>query len=256
MVAVLVAEDQSVTQVMSPERANFERATGRIVALQAQTNTKSLLVALDQPTIVENLTGKRPVERIVSSTIGRHGSGMQPSNRGRADMFGDKAPVWPFVVLFGLAEPYRADQQAVGVVETYPALALIALGVSRTTPRLQLPKYNPQRKTFQLADWQFTCESVGAELVRLGATAAARWCAEAQACKPNKATQDMLDACICLIVGLHRALGRPCLEVGDAAGRILVPDGEMVRRDLIARCGALGWDADHWISRPIACLGS
>jgi predicted RNase H-like nuclease len=39
------------------------------------------LIALDQPALVPNLTGMRPVERVAARLISRLGGGVQPSNR-------------------------------------------------------------------------------------------------------------------------------------------------------------------------------
>lgn len=55
------------------------------------------VLALDQPTIVPNATGMRPVEKVVATLVSWIGGGVQPANRGRRGMFDDGAPVWRFL---------------------------------------------------------------------------------------------------------------------------------------------------------------
>ena len=52
---------------------------------------------LDQPTIVKNATGQRPVENLVASSVSLRYGGMQPANTARVEMFGKSTPVWSFV---------------------------------------------------------------------------------------------------------------------------------------------------------------
>lgn len=115
---------------------------------------------LDQPTIVTNATGQRPVENLVGSPVSLRYGGMQPANTSRGEMFGNNAPVWPFLARFGGPADPLQPVAGTRVFETYPVLAMIALGWilpdSRVTGRL--PKYNPERrKTFSIADWKHVC---------------------------------------------------------------------------------------------------
>ena len=55
------------------------------------------LLMIDQPTIVQNNSGTRPVEKAVSHEVGRAGGGVQPSNREKDNMFGDNALIWTFL---------------------------------------------------------------------------------------------------------------------------------------------------------------
>jgi hypothetical protein len=65
-------------------------------------NRPSDLILLDQPMIVTNSTGQRPVEKIVGSAVSLRYGGMQPANTSRAEMFGPAAPLWPFLSRFGV----------------------------------------------------------------------------------------------------------------------------------------------------------
>jgi hypothetical protein len=53
------------------------------------------LVAVDQPTLVPNETGCRPVDRVAASVVGYIGGGVQPANRSKKLRFGETAPFWP-----------------------------------------------------------------------------------------------------------------------------------------------------------------
>jgi len=119
---------------------------------------------LDQPTIVVNPAGQRPVENIVGSAISLRYGGMQPANADREEMVGATAPMWPFLTRFGGPADPLAPIAATRVFETYPALVLIAFGWMRQDSRRagRLPKYSPERrKTFSISDWQYVCRIGG-----------------------------------------------------------------------------------------------
>ena len=160
LVGVLHRDDGMFHELGPPRIADYGDAEAVILQWQAEQTPTATIVLLDQPTIVNNSAGQRPVENIVGSPISRRYGGMQPANIAKEKMFGKEAPVWPFLTRFG--GPADPLEPLVGtrVFETYPVLAIIALGWtlpdSRTTGRL--PKYNPERKkTFSTSDWQHVC---------------------------------------------------------------------------------------------------
>lgn len=83
---------------------------------------------LDQPTIVNNDTGQRPVEHLVCSPVSARLGGMQPANRSRVEMFGPDGLVWAFLERFGGAADLARRSDHAGVFETCSVLAIIALG--------------------------------------------------------------------------------------------------------------------------------
>jgi predicted RNase H-like nuclease len=229
--------------------------------MQLVHGPSSTLVLLDQPTIVTNETGQRPVERIVCSVVSRRRGGMQPANRGRGDMFGAEAPVWEFLTRTGAVVDPFADSASIQVFETYPVLAMIALGwtlADSARPADRLPKYNPgRRRTFSIADWAHVCRTTAAGLAAAGAPELAGWAATAANCtKPTKSRQDQLDACICFLVALHLARGDDGLLVGCRnTGYIVVPWSDPLRSELAARCLELKLDPDDWVqpfARPLS----
>ncbi|HYE85344.1 MAG TPA: DUF429 domain-containing protein, partial [Vicinamibacterales bacterium] len=213
----------------------------------------STLVLLDQPTIVENDVGQRPVERIACAPVGRRRGGMQPANKGRADMFGTDAPVWSFLRRFGgAADPFGPATET-RVLETYPVLAMISLSwvlPDSERPAGRLPKYNPERrKTFAIADWAYVCGAVARRLLAEGMPELAAWAdIVGRHSKPKKNDQDRLDACVCLIVASHLAKRRDFLIVGNrATGYIVVPDSQALRDELSARCEELTQVVSDWV---------
>ena len=253
IVGAVSHDDGRITELGPPRPAQFKDAAAIIRGWQTAHSTSSTLVLLDQPTIVVNDVGQRPVEHVVCSCVSRRRGGMQPANRGRTDMFGPAAPVWEFLAGFGGAADPFDDTQSTRVLETYPVLAIIALGwtlADEERPAGRLPKYNPaRRKTFVISDWAHVCRTISARLAAEGAPESAAWAETAATkTKPTKSDQDQLDACICLVSALHLAKGRDALFVGCCAtGYIIVPDSEMLRNELERRCVELGRDTTSWV---------
>jgi len=252
LVAVIRETDGSIKELGDPRSADYPEASRVIRNWRASLEPAHTLILLDQPTIVRNATGQRPVEGIAGSPIGRHGGGMQPANTSKAEMFGADAPVWEFLAEFGGAVDPLEPVEDVAVFETYPSLALIGLDWLR--PSLgaisRLPKYNPaNRAKFSLEDWRSVCGRAGEELQAFGLVDVPRWLDElADLPAPRKAHQDGLDACLCLVVALHLVEQKTCLMVGDmSTGFIVVPHGDMLARELTERCPLVGCDPLDWV---------
>ena len=253
IVGAIIHDDGRIAELGPPRRAQFADAAEIIREWQTAHSASSTLVLLDQPTIVVNDVGQRPVEHIVCPCVSRRRGGMQPANRGRTDMFGLAAPVWEFLAGFGGATEPFDDAQRTRVFETYPVLAIIALGWTlpdKERPAGRLPKYNPERrKTFAIGDWVHVCRTTSTRLFAEGAPSLAAWAETAMTNpKPTKSDQDQLDACICLVSALHLARRRDSLIVGCCAtGYIVVPDSEMLRKELEGRCVELGRESASWV---------
>jgi predicted RNase H-like nuclease len=253
IVGAVIHDDGRITELGPPRPAQFADAARIIGEWQTAHSASSTLVLLDQPTIVVNDLGQRPVEHIVCPCVSRRRGGMQPANRGRTDMFGPAAPVWEFLSRFGGAADPFDDAQSTRVLETYPVLAIIALGWTlpdKERPAGRLPKYNPERrKTFAISDWAHVCRTTSMQLAADGAPESAAW-AETAAIKtkPTKNDQDQLDACICLVSALLLAKSRDALFVGcRSTGYIVVPDSGMLRKELERRCLELEREPSSWL---------
>jgi predicted RNase H-like nuclease len=231
---------------------DYREAEGVICKWQAEHAPMATVVLLDQPTIVKNAAGQRPVEHIVCSSVSLRYGGMQPSSTAKEKMFGKAAPVWLFLSRFGgPADPLKPIT-GTRVFETYPVLAMIALGWMLKDSRVagRLPKYNPTgRKTFSILDWQHVCGLASGAFRDRGVSDIVEWidCA-ARNISPRKRDQDGLDACLCLLVALYLAERRECLMVGDCqTGYIVVPHGANLRTELDARCKQTGRVPSEWV---------
>jgi predicted RNase H-like nuclease len=231
-------EDDRRVRFHAPQLVSFNQAL--TFAQSARSENGVTLIALDQPTVVPNLTSMRPVERAAASLISWRGGGVQPANRGRLGMFCDASPIWRFLTALGAEEsPERARTAANGlyVMEVFPALAMASLD-TQFFGRLRGPRYNPdRRKTFQLADWVRVAEAAARESDILGCDGLAEWCRTAgKTAQPRKADQDKLDSVLCVLIALHWRL-RPreaSLLLGDlVTGYMVLPASREVREYLI-----------------------
>src|SRR5438128_213221 len=183
---------------------------------------------MDQPTVVPNLTGTRPVDRVAASLASWLRGGVQPANRGRLGMFCDASPIWPFLAaLEAVQDPEGARTAIDGIylMEVFPALALASLAAGFFGLRAA-PKYNPSvRKIFRLQDWGRVAYAAANESRRLGCDELASWCREAATiARPRKADQDKLDSILCVLTALRWRL-RPRIEsvlIGDLISGYMV----------------------------------
>jgi predicted RNase H-like nuclease len=252
LVGVLRQEDGTYQELGPPIPVSFDDAIDTIRRWQAEFAPRQAIVLLDQPTVVRNATGQRPVENLVASPVSLRYGGVQPASTSRAEMFGTGAPVWRFLsALDGEQDPLARDG-ATRVLETYPVLAMIALGWTLPDSRAsgRLPKYNPERrKTFAIADWRHVCERSAQALTSHGLPTLGAWMEDAgRNAAPRKKLQDGVDACLCLLVALHLGEGKRCLLIGNAgSGYMVVPDSETLRAELHARCVATGRTPTDWV---------
>jgi predicted RNase H-like nuclease len=179
------------------------------------------LVALDQPTVVPNVSGSRPVDKVAASLVSFIGGGVQPANRGKTGMFCDDAPIWPFLYALGATQdPVAARQAEAGlfVMEVFPALALPSLS-DRSSGRLMAPKYNPaNRRKFRREDWDAVASTVAALASALGVPEMTGWADRMRGLDaPRKGDQDKLDAVLCVLVGLiwHAGPPKSSAMIGD-----------------------------------------
>lgn len=254
LVCALLRADGEFEEPAPPRQATFPQASDVVKDLQSSCKPSTAIVMLDQPTIVQNSSGQRPVENIVGSPVSLRYGGVQPANTNKAEMFGPRAPIWPFLSMFGGAvNPLDPDGET-QIFETYPVLALIALGwtLPNERPTGRLPKYNPEkRKNFSLSDWSHVCCLASDRLRSLGLPSTATWLhAQSHNQLPAKSDQDKLDACICLLVAAEYARGNYCLMVGAVeTGYMVVPDSGQLRDELERRCLATNRQPADWVHR-------
>ncbi|MBB2670941.1 UNVERIFIED_ORG: putative RNase H-like nuclease [Rhizobium esperanzae] len=184
---------------------SFSEAAAVISAERSEVT--KCLVALDQPTIVPNLSGSRPVDKVAAALISWVGGGVQPANRSKMGMFDDAAPIWRFKQAIGAIEDpeaARAASSGLFLIEVFPALALVAIE-SAYCQRYGAPKYNPaNRKMFRLEHWHSVAETIRTFGSLKTLDQLELWCSDVSAnLMPRKADQDKIDAMICGLIGLH-----------------------------------------------------
>lgn len=206
---------------VTPRLATFDQAATMIEDLAGQADVT--LIALDQPTIVPNLTGMRPVEKVAGSVVNAIGGGVQPANRSRTTMFGDDAPIWRFLARIGARQNPPAARVSIHgrfLIEVFPALVLPSW-LPNFDSRIGAAKYNPaQKRKFLLSDWKAVCGVVAERAAGVGLSAIAAWAVEVgDKAHPVKADQDRLDAALCLLMAVHWrfAPSEEVMCIGDAA---------------------------------------
>lgn len=188
----------------APRLATFADAVVDIKAISEHVPFH--LVAIDQPTVVPNLNGCRPVERAVSSLICKLKGGVQPANRSKDIMFGDAAAIWRFLSDLPHEQlPFKAMEATQGrfLIEVFPAMALAAW-IPVLMRRGRGAKYNPaRRKTFLPEDWRLVTRHIAEHAKRIKLEALNVWAtSQSELNRPTKECQDKLDAAICALIAL------------------------------------------------------
>jgi predicted RNase H-like nuclease len=217
-----------------PRLVSFADARAFIGSLRQDFSVS--LVALDQPTVVPNSAGSRPVDKVAGSLVSFVGGGVQPANRSKIGMFCDDSPVWSFLSdLNAMQDPIEARTAPAGhfLIEVFPALALPAFE-DAFSQRLRAPKYNPQnRKKFRLEDWRSVTRVVQTTAQGFDVSGLADWSDRMHALsQPRKADQDKLDAALCALIGLAWRAGPVSCSamLGDLTnGYMVTPMSEFTR---------------------------
>jgi predicted RNase H-like nuclease len=231
-----------------PELTGFDGALDYIQSLRRPD--MPTLVALDQPTLVPNETGMRPVEKAVASLISWMGGGVQPANRGLR-LFREDAPIHGFLKKLGAIEDPEAARTAkrgLHLMEVFPALALASLDAS-FFGRGTGPRYNPaRRKTFRVEHWRAVIAAAQCEAELFGCPPLVAWLDEQRENPtPKKADQDCLDAALCLLIAIRWRFGarNQSVAIGDLKnGYIVTPVSELVIERLSKAAKARGVPID------------
>lgn len=209
-----------------PEPVHFDDAA-RIVE-ERRADADYVLVALDQPALVPNRAGMRPVEQVAASLVSRLGGGVQPSNRQKTSLFGSDAPIWRFLDRLDVSQnppAARAARDGLHLIEVFPALAMPSLDTGILT-RKRAAFYNPTKNGFAIEDWRLVATAIQRHADALSLAPLSKWAIRYAALdSPKKHHQDCLDAAICMIVALQwRRVSRDQMAViGDRRGYMVTP---------------------------------
>ncbi|MDO9229341.1 MAG: DUF429 domain-containing protein [Syntrophales bacterium] len=210
-----IEENNGVRKFCVPSKAKFQDVIDVIQAFQPEP--KLHVLAIDQPTIVQNQTGMRAVERVVAKIVSRLKGGVQPSNRKKDSMFGDKAPIWGFLEQLkdleykekpdiGQQKPFNSGKY---YIEVYPCLNILGL-FPCYYKRGKCAKYNPANRNFDIDDWNKICIDVEAYGEKQKIDGMKEWASKLKKAKPmirkpNKSDQDNLDAVLCAVMAFEWA---------------------------------------------------
>ena len=232
-------EEDRLQDFLGPKPVCFEEAARIIERFRGECGY--VLVAVDQPTLVPNEKGMRPVERVAASLVSRLRGGVQPANRGKHAMFGPDAPVWRFLDRLGARENPPAARTAthgLHLMEVFPALALPALEPAIMT-RGRAARYNPEnKKKFLLCDWKLVASTVRHRAGELHLAPLSRWADKmARLSEPTKSDQDRLDAAVCLLIALYwrRAPRDRSAVIGDSQTGYMVTPVSRGSREILER---------------------
>lgn len=255
-IACAIFQGDKLERTTLPRLASFDDAARIIEELQEECD--DVLIAIDQPIIVPNRYGVRPVDPVAHAlmdAIFSIGLFVNRGDKGQRRHFGDRAPVWRFIgqigptgysgmsdnddrrafVDFEVAK--RPGKGATHLIEVYPALALPALN-RVFMDRRSAARYNPDNRRrpypFSLDDWRLVCETVGSYAKQFHIPTLYEWAGKMRKlAEPEKEHQDRLDASICLIIALQWRNGRQidgmCV-IGDLnTGYIVTPTSKDTR---------------------------
>jgi predicted RNase H-like nuclease len=233
-ICAIAFDERGRVEFHEPRLVSFTRARAFVDVLRREFALS--LVALDQPTVVPNSTGSRPVEKVAGSLVSFVGGGVQPANRGKIGMFCDSSPVWSFLSeLNATQDPINARTASAGhfLIEVFPALALPSFK-DDFSRRLGAPKYNPQNhKKFRLEDWRSVTRIVQTTAHVFKVSGLVDWSASMHALtQPCKADQDKLDAALCALIGLAWRAGPVSCSamLGDlTSGYMVTPLSDITR---------------------------
>jgi predicted RNase H-like nuclease len=233
-ICAIAFDERGQVEFHEPRLVSFADARAFIGSLRQKFSVS--LVALDQPTVVPNSAGSRPVDKVAGSLVSFVGGGVQPANRSKIGMFCDDLPVWSFLSdLNATQDPIEARTASAGhfLIEVFPALALPAFE-DDFSQRLRAPKYNPQnRKKFRLEDWRSVTRVIQTTAQDFDVSGLADWSDRMHALsQPRKADQDKLDAALCALIGLAWRAGPVSCSamLGDLTnGYMVTPMSEFTR---------------------------
>jgi predicted RNase H-like nuclease len=233
----------SPVRFVRPELVGFDQALAFLRRVASHNGLR--LIGVDQPTIVPNATGSRPVDRVIASVVSWLGGGVQPANRGKTGIFCDASPIWCFLEKLGAAQnPERARGASAGLflMEVFPALALPSLEPAFCRQG-GAAKYNPANRRFRIQDWTRVASATAREARRLGCEEAAAWCEGSAAIgQPRKADQDRLDAVLCALAAMRWRIdpAEASVLVGDLdSGYMVAPVMSEIRDRLVRAAGNL-----------------
>lgn len=205
----------------SPTTVDWTQAAANVIA------TKPVALAIDQPLVVANATGCRPIERLLAQQLHGAHCAAYPANTSNP-CFSANAPLWGFLNALDASgfshDPCGARQGAPTALtghryfECYPHLAILGL-----TGRQTILKYKVRHRN--AADWQSLLALLAS---RVNGFTPASFSAH------TKSNEDKVDAVVCaLVAGYWLADASSSEIIGSlSTGYIVSPLSPMTRQAL------------------------
>lgn len=200
--AALSLRDGCVQLAESPCLA---RTDAEIVAfVQQYADSLPLIVAIDAPLHVPNVTGKRLGDTLISKAFGRYGAGAHPANRTLLSKYNNgvlrgEQLIAQLATLNIVHTPYPASQQAARCAfEVYPHAAMV--GLFRLTRALRYKRKRGLSRADQESAWQQYASHLRALAVATPPLKVPESLLEVAWCK---AEEDKRDALLCAYIALH-----------------------------------------------------
>jgi predicted RNase H-like nuclease len=205
-----------------------------------------VLVAIDAPLVVANVSGRRPCEAVFGHVYAAAHAAAYPANLA-LPAFRSGVRAWEIAHRAGLSvdpAPSRSRRRA---IEVYPHAALVSLfGLARTLKYKSRPGRSLDERVGAFACLLEHLEALRTFLPGLDVRTGPRWAAlrDAVTERPTAAalarSEDEVDAHVCAYVGLHHLMwpGTRSLTVGDAAAGYIVTPVDPVRQTTIRDCAA------------------
>lgn len=228
-------------EFLPPRLVGFDDASDFVA--EVSTPSDFILMAIDQPLVVNNPLGGRPCEKVAASVVSAMKGGVQPANLEGSGLrfFGPSAGIRRFLGALNASQNLTLSRTAATgrfCMEVFPALALATLA-PETWRRRRAAKYNPaNRAMYDPNDWRLVCRSMAETAGRFGLADVADYLMTAASLPaPRKADQDRLDAVICLVIAWiwrkEPAAVSIVIGCGDH-GYIVTPAEGEVRERLLA----------------------
>ncbi|MCX8501196.1 MAG: DUF429 domain-containing protein [Alphaproteobacteria bacterium] len=238
-ISAVKIHDKTLVEFIAPELVSYEEALAFIRKHMSPSGFN--LIAIDQPTVVENMAGGRPVDYLIKKILDYLGGGLILANR-ESTFFNDNAPIWWFLSTLNswgfIQKPEESRDCKAGnyVIEVFPALSLLSFEGAQKRSL----KYNPKKKNFKSDDWNSVIQIIINESTKHQLSPIAKYCESLRNLKfqteqEGKKIQDKIDSILCLITAIaSRWNSEGTVIVGDTqTGYMVTPCSEYIFSQLL-----------------------
>ena len=232
-------QDKTLVEFIEPELVSYQEA---LAFIQKHMSPRGLnLVAIDQPTVVANMEGGRPVDYLIKPILSHLGGGLILANC-NSSFFDKRAPIWKFLSTLEALEftqkPEESRNSKTGnyVIEVFPALSLLSFDGAQKRSL----KYNPKKNNFRSEDWNIVIQIIMNESAKHQLSPISNYCENLLNIKfdtqqAGKDFQDKVDSILCLLTAIaSRWDTQGTVIIGDTqTGYMVTPCSDFIYRQLL-----------------------